>query len=154
MQIKRNGDVDDADADTDDDDIHVGAVPLAVLPGNPTLSREALVKIRRAHQPRHTARAVRQLTSISLSGLVQPLRLRTQATPRARVKEPSIHDKILPLVSARDSALAPVVATSTTSGVNRIVRHTGVFADPLSGASQGARAVHTSIVLDTVAQVR
>ncbi|KAH7919930.1 hypothetical protein BV22DRAFT_1199252 [Leucogyrophana mollusca] len=110
---------------------------------NPTtlaLERDSLVAIRRHHQPQSTAKAVRQVNRL--------LEVATQVPPPGSVNSTEPEMSVREALTKRLAALVPDVQ-HTTSGANRKIRHTGVYA--LNNGKTSTREMQRSTLQDTAA---
>ncbi|KZV71006.1 hypothetical protein PENSPDRAFT_685015 [Peniophora sp. CONT] len=118
-----------------------------------SLNRENLVNLRKGHQTRLTSRAVRQAAragGITLAAVVdgQLSRARKQptavdGTPREPPAE-SLRDQLVR--NLRTTGISVQAGTGSTSGVGRVIRHTGTFtAEPNNSARTAQKAVSQKV---------
>ncbi|KZV67782.1 hypothetical protein PENSPDRAFT_610974 [Peniophora sp. CONT] len=102
----------------------------------PTLDRAALVGRRAAHQTRAASRAVRQVTA---GFQAQTSRARKDRSGAPGTAEETLREKLLRNLLAK--GISVQTGTGSTSGVGRVIRHTGLFSNDDGGARARQKAV-------------
>ena len=121
---------------------HLGLLPLKLVTASPMkLVKEVLVHQRHFHQPKSTAKAVRQVNRLSQPTFGSSSKVRAAPEP----KETPVRDALL-------NQLSNLVTPNPrkTSGVERQIRHTGQFA---TTQVQGAREQQKATLQDVSSNV-
>ncbi|KAA1468573.1 hypothetical protein DENSPDRAFT_814932 [Dentipellis sp. KUC8613] len=114
-----------------------------------TFSNDSLVSIRRKHQPISTSKAVRQVARLKDLTEFSETHLTSKTTHSASEasNDMSVRDALLRHIAVLSASPDSLLTTqSTTSGVNRQVRHTGIYA--LGNTSTSVRAEQKATLLE------